>query len=158
MNTAKAFGAVLTAVLVFVGQEFDPQPAPWAVWQAVAITSFAVSIVLYLVALFFYDSLLLPRRYWGAKLPRRTRRRALQLLLRPPSSAAWVLFQNMLRVWHRLFVPATFAAGIAVAATIVALVQPQGPYAWGGAIAAAAVAVAVAWWAWLSHPVLGARD
>jgi hypothetical protein len=54
-----------------------------------------------------YDALLMPRRFWGES-PFGADKRPGWIVERPPSSASWILYQNMLHVWKRQFIPATY--------------------------------------------------
>lgn len=65
-----------------------------------------LALCLYLRAMYAYDSLLMPKRFWAEALGKRHPR---WLVERPPSSSAWVLFQNMMRVWRWSFSPATLS-------------------------------------------------
>jgi phosphohistidine phosphatase SixA len=114
IDVAKVLGALITAVLALsIGQLVDPNKAnllkadPVLVGATVAATLlFLLAEVLYLRSIYAYDSLLMPVRFWaeGAKseevdwLPRR-----------PPSSTTYVLYVNMVRIWEKLFTPATYA-------------------------------------------------
>ncbi len=80
----------------------------WAL--QVSAGMFFVSIGLYLATMFAYDRLLMPKRFWGEKPPpKEPQQRPTWLVWRPPSSAVWVLYQNMMRIWRYLFTAATYA-------------------------------------------------
>lgn len=73
------------------------------VFVAAAFLIFAV--FLYLRTMFSYDALLMPVRFWaetaaGSENPS-------WIVARPPSGAPWILYQNMLRIWRKQFIPAT---------------------------------------------------
>lgn len=159
MDTAKVFGAFLTALIVFVAGEFGRAPLPssaaWAVIRGVSLAALGVAAVLYFTTLFWYDRLLMPVRFWGAPDGRSHKT---VVVWRPPSSAVWVLYQNMQRTWRLLFVPATYLTGVGVAAFAAARIEPSSGWA---AVMVGLVAVLVAAsgvWAWVSRPVLGVQD
>ena len=58
MNSAKALGAVITALLVFLVQDVLRQRPIWSDW--IALVALATSADLYFAALFLYDGLLMP--------------------------------------------------------------------------------------------------
>jgi hypothetical protein len=117
-----------------------------------------VSLVLYLASMYSYDRLLMPDRFWGERRPRPTRRLDRGrgwLVQRPPSSTAWVLYVNMMRVWRGLFTPATVcvvAALLALAAVALHLTANQ--FILVAVPAAALVCALVLWF----RPVLGSED
>ena len=101
MDIAKLLGGFITLVLGGVVlapgrlDELSRGGDRWAVY--VAAVSFLIAIGLYLGTMYAYDTVLMPKRYWGEGAPGgRTPR---WLVRRPPSDAAWVLYQNMLHVW-----------------------------------------------------------
>jgi hypothetical protein len=156
MDTAKFLGTFITALVTFVlGKRFDAarggagaavelssiQQGLWVV----TIAALGVAALLCYAAVFYYDSLLMPTRFWApsARLGWFRRRRGFQrtagrrasersarpwwLVQRPPSSAAWILQQNMMRIWSRLVVAAMWILGIALAAfAVLALASPKG--------------------------------
>ena len=129
MDTAKVLGAFLTGLLAVAADALltRVQPSNASLWlAAIGLTMLALAIVLYFVTLFLYDALLMPARFWSSRAPKtriaddRRRRR----ILRPPGPDVWVLYEGMLRVWTRAFVPATFFAGAGVALLTLALADP----------------------------------
>jgi phosphohistidine phosphatase SixA len=129
MNSAKVLGAVITALLVFLIQNVIRDRPVWLEWTSLG--ALATSAGMYFAALFLYDGLLMPPRYWASAIPaRRSPRwstRAMKRikegrpgLERPPSSSARVLQQAMLRIWNRMFVPATLTLGLGIALLIIA--------------------------------------
>jgi hypothetical protein len=144
MDVAKFLGTFITALVTFVlGKRFDAlkaaganpaQPIPpvqtWLWWITIALL--ATAALLCFAALFYYDTLLMPNRYWTSHA-RRLRLRRLSrwprgrwLVERPPSSAAWVLQQNMMRVWNRLVVPAICTLGLALSVfALLVLANPR---------------------------------
>jgi hypothetical protein len=138
MDTAKFLGAFITALVSFVlGKWLDAlraaaaknQPIPIPVGQhwlwLLTVVLLLLAAVLCFAALFFYDGLLMPDRYWTSSTRRRNSFRARWVVQRPPSSAAWVLQQDMIRVWNRLVVPAIVALGAALLVfTSLVLVSP----------------------------------
>jgi hypothetical protein len=115
-------------------------------------------LVLYLATMYAYDRLLMPDRFWGERRPRRTvllRRGEGWLVRRPPSSVAWVLYVNMMRVWRGLFTTATACVVIALGvlgATALHIGRPQ--LLWIASPAALVVALLVYWF----QPLLGSED
>jgi hypothetical protein len=122
----------------------------WAVY--VAAVAFLIAIGLYLRTMYAYDSLLMPKRYWGEGVPGgRTPR---WLVRRPPSSAAWILYQNMLHVWTFLFTPATVAVAVGLLALGYAALEPG----WLEGLITALVLVGCTVYGLWQRPVLGSQD
>jgi len=160
MDTAKVFGGFVTAVLTFVVGQYAttvPKTPFWAVVRGLSLASLAVAILLYLMTLFWYDRLLMPSRFWGI-LPSGKEDAVSKVLRRPPSSALWVLYQNMQRTWRLLFVPATYATAIGIVGFAAGRIEPSPAIASVIFVAAAAVITITAWWGWRSRPILGVRD
>jgi hypothetical protein len=111
MKLAGVLGGLITGILsLLLGSLLDSQRmkalmCTSGVGVYVASALFLVALGLYLATVYAYDRLLMPTR-WAEKAARLERR---WLVQRPPSSAAWVLYQNMVRVWKRLFTPAAWA-------------------------------------------------
>lgn len=160
MDTAKVFGGFVTGVLTFVISQYattQPKTTYWAAARGASLTALAVSILLYLMTLFWYDRLLMPARFWEV-LRGRQEDAVSKVLRRPPSSAVWVLYQNMQRTWRLLFVPATYAAAIGIIGFAAGRIQPSGTTALISFAVAVAVIAITAWWGWRSRPVLGVQD
>jgi hypothetical protein len=141
MDTAKFLGAFITALVTFVlGKRFDAhtdtalnagllnvQPMLWLI----TIVTLGLAALLCFAAVAYYDGLLMPVRFWESSArPSRLRlwgsSRASWLVRRPPSSAAWVLKQNMVRVWNRLVVAAMLMLGVALSAfSVLIVVKPK---------------------------------
>jgi phosphohistidine phosphatase SixA len=175
MDTAKVFGGFVTAVLTFVVSQYamtSPKTTYWAAVRGASLTAFAVAILLYLMTLFWYDRLLMPPRFWGIQIRHRTRDAPTKVppaslnaqddlpkvLVRPPSSALWVLYQNMQRTWRLLFVPATYAAAVGIVGFALGRIEPSTITALIIFAAAASVVAITAWWGWRSRPILGVQD
>lgn len=160
MDTAKAFGAFVTALLTFVATQYADNPeAPdlWPALRGLSLAALGVAVLLYFMTLFFYDRLLMPTRFWSTSPPRGNAGDEASILRRPPSSAAWVLYQNMQRIWRRLFVPATVSLGVGLGSFAFARIQPDGELM--GVMIAALLVIAIAgWYGWKSQPVLGVQD
>jgi broad specificity phosphatase PhoE len=138
MDTAKFLGTFITALVSFVLAKWldalkaaaaNNQPIPIPPGQhwlwLLTVVLLLLAAVLCFAALFFYDGLLMPDRYWTSSARRRNSRQARWVVQRPPSSAAWILQQNMMRLWNRLVVPAIVALGAAlVVFTSLVLVSP----------------------------------
>lgn len=174
MDVAKVFGGVVTAIFTFLVRElFGKDLDSWLALGALYLI--AASAVLYFATLFAYDSLQMPTRFWGESRPQGEPPR--WLVRRPPSSDTWVLYQNMLRAWNRLFIPATalLAAGLILlgadalqestrvaepdAATNAATTASDALELWPDATVGLAV-TAVALWFWIRYhrPRFGAQD
>lgn len=162
MDTAKTFGGVLTlALTVILGVLFDSQQfndldaRKWAVQVGAAL--YLVAAVLYLATMYSYDTLLMPQRFWGETAAgRRVRQKRRRWLVeRPPSSSAWVLYQNMMRIWRNLF---TVASGLVIVATaLLAYAALRVPW-WMVLIVTPPAAALLSWWLLYSRPILGSED
>jgi len=157
MNSAKVLGTFLTALLTFVAGAVlrEDDPDDWFLrLSSVGLGFLGLAIVLFL-ALYRYDSLLMPTRFWGsrpgASLPGYVRR--------PPAPDVWVLTQSMVRIWNRVFTPAVASAGVGVALVIAGFTEPNdlGDLFKILGIAAAFVLM-TAGFGWLSRPGLGTND
>jgi hypothetical protein len=173
MNTAGALGTVIVGLTTFLLQNtLQKEPAAWH-WLAFA--ALGASAALYFAALFLYDTLQMPTRFWASYIPSATASRTAPkrawarlrhgkpVLQRPPSSTARVLQTNMVQIWSWIFTPATILAGVGVAlfalgATIngrddILDVQP-----WHVLVAIAGLTTLVAAWVAWQRPRLGASD
>lgn len=125
MDLAKLLGGFMTLVLGGVvlapGRltELSNGGRRWAVYVAVGM--FLAAVGLYLRTMYAYDSLLMPTRFWAQRFGRGQPR---WLVRRPPSSAAWVLYQNMLHIWWFLFTPATIAVVLGLSLLAYASIKP----------------------------------
>jgi hypothetical protein len=162
METAKLLSGVITFALgALLAVLLDPDK--WSKVTARAplqVTSglLLAALVLYLATMYAYDRLLMPDRFWGEQRPRPTgllRRGGGWLVQRPPSSAAWVLYVNMMRVWRGLFTTATVCV-VAALGLLSATVLHLGwrPLVLIALPTALAVALLVYWF----RPVLGSED
>jgi hypothetical protein len=159
MDTAKILGAFFVALLTFAAGELRGlrSPPAWYPWIAGAgVTLLAGAASAYFLTMFWYDRLLMPVRFWASPRPRSTRKS--EIVRRPPSSASWVLYQNMMMVWRRVFIPATLFGGAGTALVAVALAKPSG--VWWPVMALASGVVAL--WVLLiliwGQPRLGVSD
>jgi len=161
MDSAKLLGAFLTALLVFAARELAhvENPPSWHPWVAGAgLALLATATAAYFVTMFLYDGLLMPVRMWPSPRPSR-RKLPRGFVQRPPSSAAWVLYQNMMRVWSNAFVPATALGGSGALLVTIALVRPSDDPAWIAVAVAVAVVVGSTWLiARSARPQLGVSD
>jgi hypothetical protein len=175
MDTAKFLGAFITALVTFVlGKRFDTVKGagfqaglPWVqtILWLITIVGLGLAALLCFAAVVCYDSLLMPVRFWESSAqpsllePRRPSV-VRWLVWRPPSSAARVLQQNMIRVWNRLVVLAMGILGFALAAFAVLVVVKPTRYV--DLIAPVAVVVAISaassGYLILARPRLGAQD
>jgi hypothetical protein len=162
LDVAKTFGGLLTlALTVILGALLDPTKLPgfgdrlWALQVSAGL--YLLSAVFFMSAMYAYDSLLMPRRFWGeAPAGRGEHRRSRRWLVeRPPSSSAWILYQNMMRIW-------TYRFTVAVVVVLIA----TGLLGYGAlrvntfALVATTMVAApvVFWWLWRTRPVLGSND
>jgi hypothetical protein len=152
MEVAKLLGGlmslVLSGVLLAPGRlhELGDRGA-----VTVAAAAFLIAIGLFLRTMYAYDQLLMPRRFWGEQPGTRRPR---WLVRRPPSSAAWVLYQNMMHIWTFLFTPATAAVLVGLVALAYAALDLSGP----ATAIVAVVLAAVTAYALRQRPVLGTQD
>jgi phosphohistidine phosphatase SixA len=160
MDTAKVFGGFVTAVLTFVVSQYattTPKTTYWAAVRGASLTALAIAILLYLMTLFWYDRLLMPRRFWRI-LSGGKEEAPSKVMRRPPSSAVWVLYQNMQRTWRLLFVPATYAAAIGIVGFALGRIEPSTITAIIIFAAAVTILAISGWWGWRSRPILGVED
>jgi MFS family permease len=171
MNTAGALGAVIVGLTTFLLQNsVKTEPD---VWQWLALAALATSAGLYFAALFLYDTLQMPSRFWSSRFPSHPRndsrrhpnltrlRRGHPSLRRPPTSTARVLQTSMVQVWVWIFTPATVLAGVGVACLALGASGDRHPVGLDPWLVFAAIVVLtaatgawVAWW----RPNLGASD
>ena len=116
--------------------------------------------------MYAYDRLLMPPRFWAdtsstdaaAGEARRIpvfAHRGNWLVRRPPSSSAWIIYQNMQRTWWGLFTPAT----VLMAGALLVLTVALSGVSWGWTLAVCLSLVAgvgglIAWF----RPVIGSED
>jgi hypothetical protein len=159
MDSAKLLGAFLTALLVFAARELAgaEDPPGWYPWVAgLGLVLLATATAAYFVTMFKYDELLMPVRFWPS--PRSSTGLPSGFVLRPPSSAAWVLYQNMTRVWYNAFIPATVLGGAGAIAVTVALIHPD-QFWWLAVALSIAAVLAFTWLIWRkAAPNLGISD
>ncbi|NGO55563.1 hypothetical protein [Allomesorhizobium camelthorni] len=190
MESAKLLGAVLTGLLTFVlGVPKDMLPAvasgvtasagqtgagvDMSAWMAInldllvcfggAVVALVAGASLFFAAYFAYDSLLMPTRFWSESSPPVGRVR--WLVARPPSSAAWVLYANMLRIWTLRFVPAIWCAVLAPVllaySLIVGRLWPDRNWLWSlgylAIVLLIGIGLAYAFGRW-TRPIVGAED
>jgi hypothetical protein len=175
MDTAKFLGAFITALVTFVlGKRFDSVKdagfqagLPWVqtILWLITIVGLGLAALLCFAAVVCYDSLLMPVRFWESSVrPSLFRRRRPSvvrwLVWRPPSSAARVLQQNMIRVWNRLVVLAMVILGVALAAFAVLVVVKPTRYVDLIVPVAVVIAISTATFGYLilARPRLGAQD
>ena len=168
--------AMLTTVAVnLAGPDVgDDRPGDRAFLLA-AVAIFSLSTVVLLVALLAYDRLMMPHRFWGTVRsrggPNPLRSRT---VVRPPSSAGWVLYQHSVKIWQWV-IGALGATGIGVLLVIAATARVCGANAWrnqplscpngsvqpeivgvGVIVLLIAAAALLAWWR--MRPELGTED
>jgi hypothetical protein len=163
LETAKLLGGVITVVLgALLALLFDEKKREAlkgarrvGVWGSAGLLLAAVA--LYLATVYAYDRLLMPPRFWAELSPRtplRPSRRGAWLVRRPPSSSAWLLFQNMQRVWWGLFTTATACFGLALLLLALTIVGTNG---WVF-LALVPGAIVVGWLIAWFRPILGSED
>jgi hypothetical protein len=172
MTTATGLGTVIVGLTTFLLQTaLGDQPS---LFEWLAVAALGTSAVLYFAALFLYDSLQMPPRFWASGFPDPSERspvsRAWSRLRygkpgvrRPPTSSARLLQASMVQIWTWVFTPATLFAGAGVSSLALSTVPgatqdelslPVGLVAAVIAMIAAAVAAWVAW----QRPNLGSSD
>ena len=124
MQLAGFLGGIITETL---GLQLDPEKLPdlneWSgVAYAFGVASMRVALRLYLASMYAYDRLLMPVRFWSENTPKEPPH---WLVRRPPSPALWILFQHILRIWNRFFIPATISVIIGLGALIIAPFLPK---------------------------------
>ena len=135
----------------------------WASFEPRTGVQFAVAMLLsalalYLMTVYAYDSLRMPPSFWSENLPdrRSNRLRRRWLPRRPPSSSAWIIYRNMMRIWGTLFVPATLLVLAAFTLLAISLLEWNATvWAWLPGIAILAI---VLLWKRNFRPVLGSED
>ena len=141
--------------------------------QWLAFAALATSAGLYFAALFLYDTLQMPPRFWSSRFPsyprNKSRLHAIWTRLRhghpsvrrPPTSTARVLQASMVQVWVWIFTPATVLAGVGVACLALAATGDRHPVGLGPWQVLAAIVVltaATGMWVFWQRPNLGASD
>jgi hypothetical protein len=135
---------------------------------AVAAGLFGIAAILLIGALLAYDRLMMPPRFWSSRPPgtafrfRWPRQDATDPLgavtaWRPPSSAAWVLYQESIRIWRWFVHSALVVLALGVGCVTIAVALP-----WGwldistvvALVAVGALALGVAF----HRPVIGVSD
>ncbi|MCL4298024.1 MAG: hypothetical protein KJ077_19935 [Anaerolineae bacterium] len=129
MKLAGILGGLITGTLglglgalLKGGSQSTPDPV-----LIVSTVLFLIALALYLATVYAYDRLLMPTRFWAEQAAKKERR---WLVQRPPSSATWILYQNMMRVWNWMFTPATYAVVAGLLFLAHAVVQFT-PIIWG---------------------------
>lgn len=130
MEGAKLLGAFSTGILTFILGTMGDTDKLAKLGQGrflifAAALALLLSILLYFASYYAYDRLLMPIRFWGEPPPRPLSRHPNWLVMRPPSSAAWVLYQNMMHVWSWLFTPAVVLVCIGLMLLGLAVLRPQ---------------------------------
>jgi hypothetical protein len=133
----------------------------------------ATSAGLYFAALFLYDTMQMPSRFWSSRFPSHSRdsgrlqaisarlRHGHPAARRPPTSAARVLQMSMVQVWVRIFTPANILAGAGVAFLALGVSGDSRPLAlhpWQVLVAIVVLATAAGVWVACQRPDLGASD
>jgi hypothetical protein len=173
MTTAAALGTVIVGLTTFLLQ--NPLQRETTMWHWLAFAAMSSSAALYFAALFLYDSLQMPTRFWASRFPPSTQRLRVESgvwarlhhgrssLQRPPTSTARLLQINMMRVWSWIFTPATLLAGLgvvllALGATAEGRADILDVQPWHVVVATAGLAALLAVWVAWQRPNLGATD
>lgn len=131
MEMSKFLSVFISTALVFLlGSIIDKDTVEYLgsyIWVLYAATGLLlISISLYLASMYAYDRLLMPVKFWGeSPPPKKHGKRPKWLVWRPPSSSLWVLYQNMMRIWCRLFTPATYLALLGILSLAIAVFRPR---------------------------------
>jgi phosphohistidine phosphatase SixA len=93
---------------------------------ATSVVSLFLATGLYLAAMFAYDTLLMPKRFWEAQRWNLPGKLPGWIPRRPPSPDVWVLYANMMSIWRWMFVPATLmvVVGLLSLAELVFRIHP----------------------------------
>jgi hypothetical protein len=171
MQVAGLLAGLVGTALFFVLQDLLSNLGPLDLTKGLqygAAFALFLAAALNLAAVYAYDVLMMPSRYWAeprrlvarTQAPgRRVRLPPQWLVWRPPSPDQLVIYQNMMRVWSRLFVPATACIFVGVALMALALVRAPNLEALVPWIAIeAVVAAAVLGYIWAMRPILGVED
>ena len=150
----RCFSALGIALLTFLLQKrAEGAAAPTDGWAAASLLLIGAGTLLYLATLLAYDRLLMPARYWAGKLPPQDS----WAVRRPPSSAAWVLYQNMMHAWRWLFLPACGLVFAGLVALGIAPAARDRSAQWALFVALGTIVISLLW-CWLQRPRLGAED
>ena len=161
MDTAKVMGGFITGLVTFVLTQFLQRPdvnTATLFLRVATVGLLLAAAALFFASLFHYDTLLMPSRFWGSRAPAAEKTHPTWLVSRPPSSSAWVLYQNMMRIWNRTFVPATVLVGLAVILLAQASLRPDSPRDWWVLPAAVVELALVMAWTRVNRPRLGTQD
>ena len=160
LDSAKQLGAFATALFSFaltgVLRERPEGTMEVLAWFGVA--TLAMAVIAFFSTLFRYDSLLMPTPLW-ASTPPGAKHARLGVFARPPSSAAWVLFQNMMVIWLRGFTVACALVALGGLLVIIALGDPTGWRGWGLVVLVLAPTTLLGSILWRrTRPELGVND
>ena len=160
-NRPSNSGAFVTALVAFAVTailQVSPSGIPdLLAWIGTGMLSLAV--IAYFATLFHYDSLLMPISMWSSTAPSGHRARAIGILARPPSSAAWVLFQNMQLIWLRGFTVACAFATLGGVLVALGVSEPSGWRGWLLATVLVIATVVLGATIWRrNRPALGVND
>jgi phosphohistidine phosphatase SixA len=161
MEIAKLLSVFITTGLAFLlGSIVDKAKVDylgdyiWALYFSAGL--FLVGAALYLATMYAYDRLLMPTRFWEETPPKDPEKRPKWLVWRPPSSALWVLYQNMMRIWRYLFTGATCAVILGLLFLAYAVFKPKEPFVFVGISIAGAIVFAI--YHRIFGPKLGTQD
>lgn len=164
MEGAKLLGAFIIAMLGFLLTTFTdenkfPEETEFQVGLYISAAFFFLAVACYFATYFAYDRLLMPRRFWSERARKKGSRHPSWLVMRPPGSAQWVLYQNMMHVWKCLFIPATGLVYLGLIALAYGVIEPTWPYS--GCLGVVIVlATVLAWLLYRSFlgPRIGSED
>lgn len=125
-------------------------PVTGQVAVQVAFVLLLLALGLHLAAMYAYDTLLMPSRFWSSSEKRAPR----WLPARPPGSTAWVLNRNMQRTWAWLVQPAVLLTVAALVVMALPLLRLDG-VGQGAALVVLLLYGGIVWW---FRPVVGSAD
>ena len=124
---AEILGGLITFFLGFLLQtllQADKIPENGRPAVIFSTALFFIGLLFYIATMYSYDRLLMPVRFWSEMGKYRDHR---WLVRRPPSSATWILYQNMIRVWNLMFTPATISVIFGLLVLAIGVFQPDRP-------------------------------
>jgi phosphohistidine phosphatase SixA len=161
MEIAKLLSVFITTGLAFLlGSIVDEAKMRYLgdhIWAFhISAGLFLAGVFLYLATMYAYDRLLMPTRFWEEAPPEDPEKRPKWLVWRPPSSALWVLYQNMMRIWRYLFTGATCAVILGLLFLAYAVFKPKEPFVFVGIAVAGVILFAI--YHKIFGPKLGTQD
>jgi phosphohistidine phosphatase SixA len=106
---AELVGGLVVAILSFLlglilgDDTFTSLGSIQKIYLYGAFSTIFIALLLYGATMFAYDELSMPTRFWPDSM---NNSQDSWVVHRPPSPAVWVLYQNMVRIWKYMFLPA----------------------------------------------------